>query len=74
MPEVYLQGAYPTACLTKPDAIKLCQASGKRLCTGDEWSVACEGPGNTAYPYGDQYKPQTCVDGVTWVRAARMHL
>lgn len=30
-----------------------CESVGKRLCTADEWTFACEGPAMQPYPYGD---------------------
>ncbi len=37
-----------------------CQRAGKRLCTPDEWELACRGPDQTRYSYGDVYEPLTC--------------
>jgi sulfatase modifying factor 1 len=34
------------------DARDACQGIGKRLCTQDEWTLACEGPEHLPYPYG----------------------
>ncbi len=34
------------------EARDACQSIGKRLCTQDEWTLACEGPEHLPYPYG----------------------
>ena len=36
-------GATPTVKVDWKDAVKLCAAAGKRLCTEDEWERACHG-------------------------------
>ncbi|MBU1241543.1 formylglycine-generating enzyme family protein [Myxococcota bacterium] len=42
------------------DAVDACSRAGKRLCTATEWEVACKGPTNTVYSYGDDYDTQIC--------------
>lgn len=37
-----------------------CEAAGKRLCTPQEWRIACRGPDDTGYSYGDEYDPTAC--------------
>lgn len=39
-----------------------CEAGGRRLCTADEWTFACEGEDVKPYPYGDglHRDAQTC--------------
>ena len=37
-----------------------CAAAGKRLCTTDEWTFACEGPERLPYPYGYTRRPELC--------------
>lgn len=34
-------------------ARETCEAESKRLCTDDEWTLACEGPAMLAFPYGN---------------------
>lgn len=34
------------------EASAVCETLGKRVCTEDEWSFACEGPDMLPYPYG----------------------
>jgi hypothetical protein len=37
-----------------------CGAIGKRLCTEDEWTLACEGPEHLPYPYGYERDATAC--------------
>ncbi|MBX3190439.1 MAG: SUMF1/EgtB/PvdO family nonheme iron enzyme [Labilithrix sp.] len=37
-----------------------CKAIGKRLCTQDEWTLACEGPEHLPYPYGQSRDATAC--------------
>jgi formylglycine-generating enzyme required for sulfatase activity len=37
-----------------------CNAAGKRLCTSEEWSVACSGPDQTSYVYGTTFDSEAC--------------
>jgi formylglycine-generating enzyme required for sulfatase activity len=53
-------GALPWAMVSYAEADAACKAAGMRLCTGAEWTVACQGATPTLYPYGDTYQPQTC--------------
>ncbi len=41
-------------------AAAACARADKRLCTAAEWELACRGPGDHAYVYGDTYQPLTC--------------
>ena len=65
-------------------ADQLCRAEGKRLCTQDEWSLACagdpEGGADRIYAYGDALDLTVCntnkphpfgPDGQTWLCSAR---
>ncbi|HET8935954.1 MAG TPA: MopE-related protein [Polyangiales bacterium] len=53
-------GALPWTYVSYAAATAACAASGKRLCTGDEWQWACEGSGQSAYPYGSAYAADAC--------------
>lgn len=53
-------GVIPSSFITWFQAKRACENSGKRLCTGTEWSSACGGPAGSAYPYGDDYVPEFC--------------
>jgi len=42
------------------EALAACQAAGKTLCSEGQWFVACRGPDQTVYAYGDEYDPVIC--------------
>jgi len=52
--------ALPWRGVSWTDAAAACAAAGKRLCSEDEWQLACEGPLGLSYPYGDAYDPDAC--------------
>jgi hypothetical protein len=56
-------GRKPWASITKEDAAAACAkiGTGWRLCTKDEWFDACNGSGNTTFPYGNTYSQTACV-------------
>jgi hypothetical protein len=58
-------GAYPQGYVSNVQAQAACRASGKRLCTLDEWTAACRGrPAHDyVYPYGDTYEAGRCNEG-----------
>ncbi len=45
-----------------------CEGRGRRLCTANEFYLACTGPGPTptTYVYGDTFDPETCNCVDTW--------
>lgn len=47
-----LEGVKPAVMVDFLEAQAACQAEGKRLCTGSEWTLACEGRERLPYPYG----------------------
>jgi hypothetical protein len=53
-------GVQPWTYVSYAVAGAACAASGKRLCTGDEWQWACEGALTRTYPYGGSYEPDAC--------------
>lgn len=53
-------GVIPWQVVDNATAEAACRAVGKRLCTPEEWLLACEGPDGTVYAYGDAYEPTTC--------------
>lgn len=66
---------WPNRRDTKPDsyisiyhAMDSCFTAGKRLCTTDEWSLACAGIYSWKYPYGDMYESNACVTRDTSVQ------
>jgi hypothetical protein len=52
----------PWSNVTKEEAEAACEKIGTnwRLCTAAEWLDACNGSGNTTFPYGNTYAAQTC--------------
>ena len=37
-----------------------CESASKRLCTRDEWVLACKGQAGTKFPYGDSFDRAKC--------------
>ncbi len=62
------KGEFPLILINWNEAGDLCKSVGKRLCTEDEWTFACEGEEARPYPYGDGYTRDTtsCVIDATW--------
>ena len=56
------KGVHPQAYISRNEAAEACEASGKRLCSDDEWITACKGKHPTQYPYGDDHKDGYCND------------
>jgi hypothetical protein len=54
----------PFVFVTPAQAERICRAQGKRLCTQDEWNLACRGDPNggadRVYAYGDDLDLQVC--------------
>ena len=50
----------PSGYLSGNLAEVACRNAGKRLCTLDEWVLACRGEGGHKYPYGDHYEEGRC--------------
>ncbi len=57
---ISLAGVVPQAYISGAQAQAACQNAGKRLCAAAEWLRACQGSAGQAYPYGKDYKLQTC--------------
>jgi formylglycine-generating enzyme required for sulfatase activity len=55
-------GAIPQGYISKNEAEAACKEAKKRLCTGDEWQLACRGKKPTTFPYGDERKEGYCND------------
>jgi hypothetical protein len=49
-------GALPRYMANWYEAKASCEATGKRLCSDTEWTLACEGEDRQPYPYGDGYE------------------
>lgn len=60
------KGNYPWVMVTFPEAQSLCESAGKRLCTEDEWTFACEGEEATPYPYGYSRNSEECGIDKQW--------
>lgn len=54
------EGAVPQGYISAEVAATACAAAGKRLCTSDEWLLACRGAEGRTWPYGDAYDPDAC--------------
>jgi hypothetical protein len=46
------ENEFPLVTIDWYDAKAKCESVGKRLCTADEWTFACEGEDMKPYPYG----------------------
>ena len=55
------KGALPRTYISLYQAMDSCYSVNKRLCTAEEWMVACAGPYTWKYPYGQRYEPHGCV-------------
>jgi serine/threonine protein kinase/formylglycine-generating enzyme required for sulfatase activity len=53
-------GVRPMVNVTWWDAKQACEKVGKRLCTEEQWEKACKGPGNSRFPYGNEFNADTC--------------
>jgi hypothetical protein len=62
------KGALPLSYVSLSQAADSCFTAGKRLCTSEEWSLACAGPYSYGYPYGQKYEPYACVTHDTTAR------
>jgi formylglycine-generating enzyme required for sulfatase activity len=58
-------GASPLVMYSFVESVAWCEHRGKRLCFDDEWTRACEGLAQNAYPYGD-HVPGVCNDDELW--------
>ncbi|HEY8072639.1 MAG TPA: SUMF1/EgtB/PvdO family nonheme iron enzyme [Labilithrix sp.] len=57
---------YPLVFIDWNAAQKTCEGIGKRLCTEDEWTFACEGEEARPYPYGFDRDKDACVVDKPW--------
>jgi formylglycine-generating enzyme required for sulfatase activity len=60
------RGAYPWIMVGWDDALGVCARKGKRLCTEQEWTFACEGEEALPYPYGYERDAEACVIDRPW--------
>jgi len=55
-------GVIPQGYISGEQGARACAASGKRLCSADEWESACRGSGRTQFPYGEERRARVCND------------
>jgi formylglycine-generating enzyme required for sulfatase activity len=53
-------GVQPSGYVTGLVAESACAGAGKRLCSIDEFTMACRGEDDTLFPYGDDYSDGVC--------------
>lgn len=63
-------GEIPLSYISLYQAMDSCFSVGRRLCTVEEWSLACAGPYSWKYPYGQMYEPYACAVQDTIVTAS----
>lgn len=59
-------GQYPVIMVDWLEARAHCAARGRRLCTEEEWTFACEGPEARPYANGYVRDPRACVIDKPW--------
>jgi len=64
------KGAVPLSYISFYQASDSCFSAGKRLCTSEEWYLACTGPHSWAYPYGQAYERYACATHDTAISAS----
>ena len=57
---------FPVIDVSWRESVALCAAEGKRLCSEDEWTFACEGEEATPYPTGYTRGANECVIDRPW--------
>lgn len=55
-------GAVPQGYISGVQAAAACREAGKRLCSPAEWNLACRGPEDRIFPYGNARQPGVCND------------
>lgn len=60
------KGVYPWIMVSWYEAEDLCADEGKRLCSEDEWTFACEGEEAIPYPYGYTRDAGACISDQPW--------
>jgi hypothetical protein len=60
------KGEYPVIYVNWRESNKICQDQGKRLCTEEEWTFACEGEETLPYPYGYERDADACLVDKPW--------
>jgi formylglycine-generating enzyme required for sulfatase activity len=65
-------GELPRVMVSWREADEICRAEDKRLCDDDEWTLACEGPERTPYPYGWERDETICNIGQMHAKGPRL--
>ena len=60
------KGEFPLIYVDWHESKKFCAADGKRLCTEEEWTFACEGEEAQPYPYGYERDAAACLVDKPW--------
>jgi len=60
------KGEYPLVYVNWVEATTICKNIGKRLCTEEEWTFACEGEEASPYPYGFDRDKDACITDKPW--------
>ncbi len=55
------KGVIPKSYISLYQAMDSCYSVGKRLCTAEEWMLACSGPHTWSFPYGQVYERYACA-------------
>jgi hypothetical protein len=57
---------FPIIHVNWHESNRICESQGKRLCTEEEWTFACEGEESTPYPYGYDRDADACLVDKNW--------
>lgn len=60
------KGEYPVIYVDWHESNRICNEQGKRLCTEQEWTFACEGEDAIPYPYGYERDEKACLVDKPW--------
>ena len=60
------KGEYPVVYVDWYESNRICESDGKRLCTEEEWTFACEGEEALPYPYGYDRDKDACLVDKPW--------
>jgi formylglycine-generating enzyme len=61
-----VKGESPVILVDFNESAAMCKERGKRMCTEDEWTFACEGEEALPYPYGYVRDVNACLVDKTW--------
>jgi sulfatase modifying factor 1 len=62
-----IKGQFPWVFVTSTESFDICAERGKRLCSEEEWTFACEGEDAWPYPYGFERSSEACVIDRPWI-------